>query len=380
MTAKNVALLRTGQRTISPEIILILIVITTLTLAAGCLSAKDTTGEEILHQNTAGKNSTVTITDSAGKTLTLPHHPKRIVSLNKAATEVLINIGAADQIVGVSDSIYEDPILRKYLPANVRKVGVYTSPDIEAILAVRPEVVITLNYAKPKNIDKMLAANITTVHLSSYKPDEISGDIRTLGILTGREADAGRFAQFIDRYVSLVESRIQNVSDSDKQRIYFEFSDYSAVGPGAGGDHMITTLKGKNIAAGLPGESVQISREWLLEVNPDVMFKHVSPKKGTLKETYLTVFNRSGFSEMQVIRNKRVYILSTEITSTPRSITGLLYMAKALYPDRFSDVDPEEVLHEYAQEFLPGSDEIDAFYPPLPCSSERILMNSTITP
>ena len=67
-------------------------------------------------------NDSVHFIDSNGAEFTLPHAAQRIVATNSDCTEMLIAIGAADRIVGVSDTVYANPLLMKLLPANVVNV------------------------------------------------------------------------------------------------------------------------------------------------------------------------------------------------------------------------------------------------------------------
>jgi iron complex transport system substrate-binding protein len=278
---------------------------------------------------------------------------------------MLITIGAGDRIVGMTDATMKEEYLSRALP-RIRSIGVSGTPDIETIVELRPDVLIAFSSSsKPKNMDRILAQNITVIYVDCYKMQDLAKDARVLGVMTGKEEDAEQYAQFADHYVSLVKSRVQNLSDAQRPRIYCEAnSDYYAWAGNSTGDDIIQLLNGKNIAENL-SLSGKMSPEWLLDQDPDVIIK-LSGRGQNVTDSWKSVVSRAGSQKIRAVREHRVYALYHDTATSPRAVAGLLYLAKQLYPDRFADVDPDAVLHEYAREFLPGSDKIDTFYPPLP--------------
>jgi iron complex transport system substrate-binding protein len=333
-----------------------------LILAAGCISATETRPTENESHETGQK--ALKITDVTGQKVTVGIPVRRIVSLNAATTEMLVSIGAKDQIVGVADFIIAEnhPGMKKRL-SNAASVGLLTSPDIETILRLQPDVLMAY-VNKPLNYDQMHASNITILQMSCYLPEELPGNARTLGTMTGHEAEAERYARFMERYLLLVRERVENIPDRERPRVYMEYvNDFTAYGPGSGADQILSILRAKNIAENLKGQNVLVSREWVLEQDPDIIIKSVAPMKGNFTILQKELIDRNGFSSVRAVMNGKVYCMSTGLVTTPRSVIGLLFLGKALYPDRFSDIDPEAVLEEYKREFGTGDDETDIFYP-----------------
>ena len=94
---------------------------------------------EARHGPTAGSTAAfpVTITDDSSRTVTVKAEPQRIVSLAPANTEIAFALGLGDKVVGVTT--YDD------YPAEVTsiaKVGDFSSPNIEAIAAAKPDLVL----------------------------------------------------------------------------------------------------------------------------------------------------------------------------------------------------------------------------------------------
>ncbi|MDO8871136.1 MAG: ABC transporter substrate-binding protein [Methanoregula sp.] len=313
----------------------------------------------------------ISVTDSIGNVITLPEVPSRIICQNTRVVELFIVVGAGDQLVGVTDQTINNALFKKHLP-NAQSIGNWQTPSTEKIFSLKPDLFVSYITSKPKNTDQLIKANITVMYIDAYILPKLPDDARKIGIITGNEEKAEAYARFIERYLSLIQSRLNDLPATSEKKVYAElYSDYSAQGRGTQGDAVITLLHAKNIAGNLTAQSLIVSPEWVLDQDPDVIIKFASsPQSGNpaLSTVYEKILARPGFERLSAVRNHRVFVLSGDAVSTPRGIAGALYLAKALYPDKFSDIDPQSVLHEYAEQFLPGSDQIDTFYPPLSAS------------
>lgn len=134
---------------------------------------------------------------------------KKIVVTNSDAAEILVSIGAGDLVVGAVDSIWMRPNLTDHMP-NVVNVGKWNAPDIERIIALKPDIVISYATSKPKYIDQLTTANITSFNLLDLK--KIPSEVRTLGKITGHEKQAEDYASFIEKYTKLISDRTGNLS------------------------------------------------------------------------------------------------------------------------------------------------------------------------
>lgn len=342
----------------------ILVLIIALVCATGCTNP-DSSGRNLSmtpHEN-------ITVTDSLGNTLTFVTPPSRIICQNTRAVELFIALGAADRLVGVTDQTMNNPLFGDKIP-HAESIGNWLTPSSEKILELQPDLFISYLTSRPKNLDQLQETGITVMYIDSYVLPKLPEDSRRIGKITGTEKRAGQYAGFIEGYLELIEARLDDVPPGSGPRIYLElYSDYSAQGNNTQGDAIIGLLHARNIAKDLSTPSTRVSPEWIVEQDPDVIVKFASsPQTGNppLEEVRKNIVNRTGFSGLAAVRNNRVYVLNGDAVSSPRGIAGTLYLARALYPDRFKDIEPDSVLREYAETFLPGSDRIATFYPPLP--------------
>ena len=309
----------------------------------------------------------IIITDSAGNVIKLPAAANRIVVTNSDAAEVLIALGAKDKIVGIVNTVNNTPLMATLL-GNVTSVGVWDNPSIEDIIALKPDVVISYASWKPKNLAQFQAANITLVQLDCYKMDNLTSDIRKMGIICGEEGNATAYAGFIEDNMKTVSDRIVNVSDSQKPLVYWEqnTTTITTAGKGSGGDTLIRMSGGRNIAGNQTQMYPQVSAEWILQSNPDVIVRNVGYVKSQdyMAGKIADIRNRTGMENVNAVKNNKVYIMSTAVAYGPKGFMGMLYMGKILYPDRFSDVDPQKALDTYSEKFVPGANDYVYIYPP----------------
>jgi iron complex transport system substrate-binding protein len=308
------------------------------------------------------KNSanTVRVTDSAGSTVILPHTAKRIICQNEDAAKMLIDLGAGDLVVGYDDKI-ATPVYQQHLP-NAVSIGNWQSMDIEKIISLEPDVVIMFSGYRPRNFNQIVASNITILYRDCYKIDELAEDARALGHLTGKDAEAEEYARFVEETVQSVKTRIgRRSSDSYTYRVYAEsFSDYSALGKDSSGDRLLKALNAHNLGHDLPlktASTTLVNAEWIVQQNPDIILKLVqrpSTKNTgnlTLAITRENILARPGFDTIRAVETGRVFVVNSDMTNGPPGPVGLLYVAKAFYPEEFSDIDPDEVYRSYIQKY-----------------------------
>ncbi|MDI6897625.1 ABC transporter substrate-binding protein [Methanocella conradii] len=333
-----------------------------LVLAAGLSGCTSPTTSP----TTTPANQQITIIDSTGKVITLPRAAERIIVTNSDCAEVLIALGAKDKIVGITNTVANTPLMAANL-GNVTSVGVWDNPSIEDIIALKPDVVISYASWKPKNLKQFQAANITLVALDCYKMDNLTSDIRTMGVLVGEEKNASAYAGFIENYMNIVKDRTANLTESEKPTVYWEQNrtKITSAGMGSGGDTLIRMAGGNNIAGNETQQYPEVSAEWIVRSNPQVIVRNVGYVKSEdyMKGVIAMVENRTGMSQVRAVKDGRVYVMSTTVAFGPKGFMGLLYMAKILHPDRFADVDPQKALDAYAEKFVPGANKDIYIYP-----------------
>ncbi|MDP2797506.1 MAG: ABC transporter substrate-binding protein [Methanoregula sp.] len=347
-----------------------------LVLGAGCTdSSAGTTPVASVHESVTSTPITatvradssctpVTITQTDGKPVTLPCRPQRIIVANGNAAEMMIAFGAQDKIVGVTQSTTNVSYVMDKIP-QAENIGDWQIPNIERMLALHPDVVITYASSKPKNIDQLTAANITVIYLDCYRLPTLASDARALGILTGKSNEAEVYARMVEDTVAEVTGRVKKIPQDKYPSVYSEsYTDFTVSGPGSGSDEQLTLAGGKNIAADVTTSSAKISTEWVVARQPDYIFKVISSTNLKPFPEILEALNqRQGWETTPAVKNDRVYLFANDVQYGPRSYIGLVYTAQILHPDEFRDMHPRAMLDEYAGRYVSGTNGTQMVYP-----------------
>ena len=267
---------------------------------------------------------------------------KRLVVTNSDALEMLIGLGAEENIVGISDAKIE---LFFEKTKDIQLIGNWRNPNIEAIINLKPDIVVTYKqWPEAAGFDdKLKPFNIAVERMDCYHLSEYASDIQRLASFLGKEAVADTIISDFNKIIDMIKTAVKDIED--KKRVYFEFSDFSALGPGTGGDDILSLINAINIAKDLVVQYPKISTEWLLEEDPDIIIKVITADTIT-DDMYQRILSRPGWEKLNAVKNNKVYLILSDLCAGPRAMIGGLYIGKWCYADRFSTIDPDSV-HMY---------------------------------
>jgi len=314
--------------------------------------------------NNSGKKETESkekhkVVDTYGRYVDVPKNVEKVAILNSGVYDLVCGLGAADKVIGVTDTT-------KVLPNDSKKeiVGTWKEPNVEKILELKPDVVFGYKqYMKAESAKQIEDAGIALVYIDAYKAENMASEISTLGLILGKEEKANEYLAFLNKYTDIIKERLAKLPEEEKVNVYWEgYSDYTTVAKGTGGNGIIDLAGGFNIAGNEPVEYPKISDEWVIEKNPQVIVKVAPNTDATLglgvendskaKKLYDTLVSRQGWDQLKAVKNNKTYIISSEIATSPQgSVIGSLYLATWLYPEKFKDIKPEEVHKEMLEKF-----------------------------
>lgn len=295
----------------------------------------------------------VSFRDAFGNTVNVTTPIRRIVAINSDAVEILCAVGAKDNIVGISSHTAENPGPLKGL-AEKAVVGSSMNPSIEKIIECRPDLVIAYEMWMSQEAfeDKLKPLGIPVARMYCYRLDHLDEEIRTLGRLTGRKDRAEAYIADMHRIIDMVRRRTERIQP--RVRVYNEsYAPYKTVSDGCGGDILLELAGVANIAAAQPVPWPEITAEWVVEQNPELIVKVASAtfiKNGygvddtrAIDTFRADLINRPVWDQIDAVKNGRVHILASELWVGPRAPIGILYIAKWAYPERFADMDPQTI-------------------------------------
>lgn len=264
----------------------------------------------------------LTVTDDLGRTVTLNREPRRIIAMLPSHTETLIAIGAGDKLVAV-DRFSNFP---KNVTDKLPKVGSAYQPNLEAILALKPDLVLADESAGSRLTEKLAAAGLTVYGGTAQTYNEVFQKISVLGKLTNHEAGALRLITSMRAELNALQKSVVGLP---KVSTYYEVdpSPYS-VGPNSFIGTLIAKAGGQTIVPARLGDFPKLDPELIVKANPQVMVGL------TLEDAR----KRPGWQNLQAVRAGRVFQPTPEERDAlsrpgPRLPDALRTLIRFLHPE-----------------------------------------------
>jgi len=303
------------------------------------------------------------ITDSAGRNITIYKPIKRVVVFNSETVETMRSLNASDKIVGACKYATQNDL---FFPEfkNLTNVGSVWSPNYEEVLKCQPDTVflyVTVSVSYCDEIEKTLKEldpSITVIRFDCFKPSSYAEEVSKLGYILEREEEAEDLIDFYEGFLSQIYNKVKEIPEENRTRVYIEaWRSYHTAGNGSGWHEKVELVGGYNIFSDFSGY-FDADAEEVARRNPDVIIRIAKEEGGydasdatELSDLRDEIMNRSELSGVSAVKNRRVYVISTDILGGVRHFVGMGYIAKWLYPEMFSDLNPEEIHRQYLVEF-----------------------------
>jgi len=330
-----------------------------------------------------------TIHDVLGRDVSVDIPAKRV--LLGFYTEDYMAIAGKDSlknVVGISRDTWE-----KWRPASwklnvehnpklndIPDVGEVESQtfSVEKVLSLNPDIILLADWQYKglgADIQRIEDAGIPIV-VVDYNAQTLKRHLestRIIGRITGQEKRAKQIADEYESAIRLIEKRIAD-AHVPKPKVYIE---YGSKGPAEYGftygknmwGAMLSQAGGDNIAAPYVKWWGPINPEQVLAAKPDVIFisgrelSHVAGAmlmgEGITRDTAVKRLNgftkRLGWSELPAVKHNRVFGIYHGASRSILDYTMTQYLAKALYPDLFKDLNPEKAYLDFYRRYLPVS-------------------------
>ena len=287
-------------------------VVSTVTIAAAVLTACER----------APSRTASLATDDFGDTVALAAPALRIVSLNPSTTELLFALGAGGRLVG--RTTYDVwPVAARALT----DLGPGLRPNVEAVLAMRPDLVIL--YASDDNRDAARRLRAAGVPTASYRVDRIAEFervTRALGALTG---DTSAARAMVDSVMATLERVRAATATLPRPTVFWPLYDQPllAVGGGSYLNELVEIGGGRNVYGFMPAPSPRITVEDLVKRDPEVILLPPSSRDRYLADVR--------WRTLRAVREGRVLPVDTNLVLRPGPRLGeaARSIAMLLHPD-----------------------------------------------
>jgi ABC-type Fe3+-hydroxamate transport system substrate-binding protein len=263
-----------------------------------------------------------TAVDDFGDTLAAGAAPQRIVSLNPATTELLFAIGAGSRVVGRTSYDMWPEAAR-----GVADLGPGMRPNVEAVLATRPDLVIL--YASEDNRDaarRLRASGIRTVAFRNDHIADLARVTHALGLLTG---DTSAARVMVDSVTATLDSVRRVTSSLSRPTVFWPLweSPLMSVGGGSFLNELVQIAGGRNVFDSLPQPSPTVTFEELVRRDPDIVLAGVNQRRRLMADPK--------WQTLRAVRAGRVFEVDSSLVMRPASRLGegARSLARILHPE-----------------------------------------------
>ncbi len=307
------------------------------------------------------------IKDMAGRNVTVPYDPAKIICLGPGTLRLIVYLNAQDKVAGVEDMEKRNPAGRPYWLANLHLAGlprigpggpasINKKPDLEAVLNVNPDLIFMTqtDISIADQVQEQLHIPIVILSYGAFGTfdEQIYESLKLAGKILNREKRAEDVIAFIESARKELEAKTKDLPDTEKPDIFVGGIGMRGAQSIESSEKNYIPLKwanAKNIAekiAPTEGSHVFMDKEKLLVLNPDVIFID----GGGLKLIEQDIARKPEYYKaLKAFQKKRVYTLlpfNSYSTNAETALADAYAIARILYPKVFADTDPEKKADE----------------------------------
>ncbi|HKX28401.1 MAG TPA: cobalamin-binding protein [Blastocatellia bacterium] len=267
-----------------------------------------------------------TFKDGIGRQVVVKHHPQRIISLAPSVTETLFALGLADRIVGVTTYCdYPEGAKAK------EKIGDTLRPDLERILALKPDLVVITTASQLETMMHKLDQLAIPVYVTNPRTvHETVVAIRDLGEVTGAIKEGAEIADAMAARVNQIENLLKS---GPRPRVFYVLQNDPLITAGRNTfiNDLINLAGGQSISGEETADYPQFSRETVVARAPEVIVAPSSHGTQLVSEADL----RRDFATTPAVQLNRIVYVEPDFVDRPgpRLTMGLEQLAKGLHPE-----------------------------------------------
>lgn len=330
-----------------------------------------------------------TIKDVRGREVKVDVPAKRVI-LSFYYPDYIAVTGAENfkHVVGISREFWEKfnpgswalfaeklPNLKEMADIGNINTGTFST---EKVLALKPDVIVLADWQYQTiagEIPRLEQAGIpiVVVDFNAQTVEKHTQSTRIFGQLAGTEARANKIAEEYAKGIAEIQRRVKE-ANLPKPKIYIEFGNkgpsehsftfgnnmWGAIANTVGGDNISAPfvenwgpINPEQVLASKP-EVIMISgTEMENKTNPEIMSMGIDITEADAQKRLKGFTQRVGWSALPAVKEGRVYGLYHTASRSLIDLASAQFMAKALYPTLFSDIDPQKTYDDFYQQYLP---------------------------
>lgn len=295
-----------------------------------------------------GAQGAVTVTDFSGRQVSVPEKVDRIGCLYAFSGHVVTMLGRGDDIVAVVEGLKRDALMREMCPHIVNALVPASggAVNVEELLNARPDLIFVRSEtaANEGEAAKLQKTGIPYLVVDYRNMKEQMYIVEMIGQAIGKKEKAMQYNEYYQRCIDRVQERVKDIPPGERVKVY----------------HSINEATRTDARDTLPADWTQTAGVINVSVNEDLKFlenKYFAgleqillwnPDVILVNETGVAdyIMNNTQWSSLKAVKNHMVYQMPVGISrwGHPGSLEtplAILWTAKTLYPDLFTDLDME---------------------------------------
>jgi len=272
------------------------------------------------------------VVDDLGRSVSIVNEPQRIISLAPSNTEILFSLGLGDKVVGVTDYCNYPPEA-----LNKTKIGGFSTPDIEKIVALQPDLILAADIDKTEVIPALEGHGLTVFALDPKDLDGILKDISMVGKITGKEKEANELVTQMGNRIRAITDKTKNLEERPRVFYITFHNPLWTVGVGSFIHELVDKSGGVNIFQDIAGNKA-VNIELVIARNPEVII--ASTGHGAAGgQPFEWAKTESRLQATEARKNNRIYEIDADLVSRsgPRIVDGLEWLAYFIHPEIFGE-------------------------------------------
>ncbi len=263
------------------------------------------------------------VTDDLNRRVKLPNKVERAISLAPNLTENVFAIDAGNTLIGVTEYCDFPEDAKK-----IQKIGDTIKPNIENIIALKPQIILVSTASQLENFTKQLDENNIAVFVTD--PKDLEGVYRNLiqfGEIFGKTEKASEIVASLRKRVAEVELKINTTKDL-KVFVQISREPLFSIGKTSFLNDVIKRAGGISVTDSINEPFPKLSKETALASNPEAIILSESPNN---------IEPNDVFKDSNASKNKRIFKVNADIFSRPgpRLVEAIEIIAKNLHPESF---------------------------------------------
>lgn len=272
----------------------------------------------------------VVVSDASGAALTFTREPARVVSLVPSATEMLFALGLGESVAALT---YHDATLPGVQDQPI--VGGFFSPSVKAIEAARPDLLIISPHHQSLG-RHFSAKGVSVLVLDTQRLIEAKGNLRQLGRIFSREAEAEKIMAGNRDRMQLIREKVAQIPPEKRKRVmrFMGRDEVMAPGDDSFQNELIRAAGGMPPVWGKPVGIVPVTLEAWRLFNPQVLYGC-----GDDREAAQVFFSRPEWQEVEAVKNGQIHYFPCDLTCRAATHTGdfTAWLASVIYAEEFAD-------------------------------------------